>query len=193
MNGFLYHALPKQFEVPWKAIEFLAQPVRREHRTRTTHLCLAEDERKNRNVQIHGSDAQHSPGVGANKGLHPLQDFQRVILLPFAMEGKPRIQSVGKHFAGNAKNSFNGGTYIYYQPFIHIPDRQQLQQLHRVPSSGDFIRLLFSIERLAGPAVFLQLVVESDPVDIKHVRSVALIAATPPTMRPPPQDDSRDA
>ncbi len=78
-----------------------------------------------------------------------------MILLPLAMEGKLWIQSVGKHFAGDAKNCFHGVTHVYYQSLIHIPDRQQLQQFHRLPSSGDFIGFLISIERRASPAVFL--------------------------------------
>src|ERR1022692_326786 len=93
------------------------------------------------------------------------------------MERELRIESDGKDFAGHTKNFFDGGTQILQQPVLHIPDRQQLQQFHRVPSPRDFIGLLISLTGAASPAVLLQLVIQSDAVDVENVGGVALVAS----------------
>jgi hypothetical protein len=178
MNRFLNQALAEEFTVGRKAIEFLAQSVSGKHGAWAAHLRLAEDESKNRDVQIDGCDPQHSPGVRLKKGLHALQDFRRVVLLALSVECELRIKTGLKNFAWDAKNLFDGWTQILQQFAIYIPDRQQLQQLHRVPSSGDFIGLLVSIGRSSAPAVLFQLVIERDPVDVKNVGSVALVPGT---------------
>src|ERR1019366_7763067 len=130
MDRFFNHALAKQFRVGEKAVYLLAQPVHGDHGAGSTHLRLAENEGKNRDVQIDGGYAQHSPGVGGKKTLHALQDFRRVVLLPFSMERELGIQPDWEHFAGDAESFFDGGPQILQQPVIYISDRQQLQQLH---------------------------------------------------------------
>ena len=54
-----------------------------------------------------------------------------MVLLPLAVERELRIQPHRQHFTGNTKSFFDGGTQILQQPVLHIPDRQDLQQLHR--------------------------------------------------------------
>ena len=100
-----------------------------------------------------------------------------MILLALTVKRKFRIEANRKDLARDGKTFFDGGTHILQQPVVHIPDRQQLQQLHGVPLSGDGVGFFISIERRASPAIFLQLVIERDPVDIEYVRGVALIAA----------------
>src|SRR5579862_791771 len=64
-------------------------------------------------------------------------------------------------------------TQVFQQPVFNVPDWQQLQQLHRMPSSGNFIGL----QRSATPAIFLQLVIKRDAINIEYVGRMALIAS----------------
>jgi hypothetical protein len=59
--------------------------------------------------------------------LHALQNFRGVILLSLSVEGELRIQTDRKYSARNAKRFFNRRTKILQQPFVDIPDRQQMQ------------------------------------------------------------------
>ena len=56
-----------------------------------------------------------------------------MILLPFPVEGKLRIQ-IGREglCKGHEIFSSDGGTQIFQQPVLDVPDRQQLQQFHRL-------------------------------------------------------------
>ena len=102
-----------------------------------------------------------------------------MILLAFPVEGELRIETDRKYFAPRAKNFLDGGRNILQQRIIDIPDRQQVQQFHRMPSSGDFIGLRgFRLLVAAAPAVFLQLVIQRHPIDVEHIGGMALIAAT---------------
>jgi hypothetical protein len=55
-----------------------------------------------------------------------------VVLLPLSVEGELRIQPDREHLTRDAESFFDGGAQILQQPVIHIPDRQELQQLHRI-------------------------------------------------------------
>ena len=63
MDRFFDHAPAKQFMVGRKAIEFLTKPVSRDHGAGATYLRLAENESKNRDVEIDSCNSQNSPGV----------------------------------------------------------------------------------------------------------------------------------
>src|SRR5271165_5138070 len=138
MNCFFQNALAKYSLVGRKAIKFLTQAVPGEHGAGATHLRLAKNKSKNRNVQINGPDAQDAPRVGGDQTLHTLEDFRRVILLALAVEGELGIQRIRKNLAGDAKNFFHGRTKILKQSVLHAPDRQQLQRLHLSVVSSRF-------------------------------------------------------
>src|ERR1700722_16880693 len=148
----------------------------RNHRARTTHLSFAENERENRNIQVDHPNSQDSPSIGSYKILHALQKFRRMILLPLAMKGKLRIQLSWNNLTGNAKNLFHDRAKIRQKPVIHVSDWQQVQSFHRLPSSRKFFGLLLSVH--PRPSVFLQLVVQRDPVDVERFCSTALVTPT---------------
>lgn len=182
MNRFLYYAIAKEFMIGWKTIELLPQPMCREQGAGTTHLRFAENKSENRNIKIDGRNAQHSPGIGGYELLHAMEDFRGVILLPLPVKGELRVETDRKYSAWRAKKFLDGRRKILQQRILHIPDRQQVQELHRMPSSSDFIglrwiRFLVAIRRRAAPAVFLQLVIQRDSIDVEHIRCMALIAS----------------
>src|SRR5665811_1882761 len=69
----------------------------------TTQLGLAKNERENRDVQVMPSNAQQSPGIVVNVGLHGGKDFGGVKLLPLGVQREGGIERGAEDFRGHTE------------------------------------------------------------------------------------------
>ncbi len=108
VDGFLQQTLIEQFNIWTKAVELLAEAVKRDQCAGAAHLGFAENVLQNWNVEIDTSNAQQAPILGMYKGLHAFQDFGRVILQSFGVVGRGGIQLRWEDFAVKRKTSGDG-------------------------------------------------------------------------------------
>jgi hypothetical protein len=93
-------------------------------------LCLAENERENRDIQVNGRDAQQAPGFYRKEAVHSLKDLRGVILPAFPVQCELRIKPDRKDLARDSKRFFDDRLQIAQQSLIRIANRQQLKLLH---------------------------------------------------------------
>src|SRR5581483_9381624 len=132
VDALFQQAFAKRVAVRWQTVEFLAQPVQGNQSAGTTHLGLSKDKGQYGYVKIDGGNPEQTPAMVAKVALHLLQQFRGVILLALAMERDLRVKRAGNHFARNAKGVCQRGPQLHEQTRVQIPNRQQLQNLHRV-------------------------------------------------------------
>jgi len=153
VDRFFQQSLLTKIQVCWESIEFLPQPVQENQPARATDLRFCEHKGKNWNVEVHRRNSQNPPRVGIHVGLHRLQDLGGMEPLPFAMVGELGIHSLGQNLRRDSKQ------------ICHRQSEFPSGARHRYPRSAAVAQASLRLYCRFGPAVSLQRVTQSYPVD----------------------------
>ena len=103
-------------------------------------------------------------------------------LLSLGMIRRLRIECDGKYLAADGELCRNCRAQITKQLNSGGSDWKQMNEIHRSVGADAFVRpavhLVLCFRRGAAPAVALQLVMQGDTIDVKHIGRAALIPAT---------------
>src|SRR6516164_9783878 len=136
MYCFLPQSFLQDFGVWGKPIELLPQAMCGYHSAGPANLRLAENEGKNRDIEIDHGDAQNAPRVPGHVLLHALENLRRVILLALAVISELGIEAHRDDLTRHGKGVYHGRRQVVQQAAIELSERQQLEKLHRVPTVG---------------------------------------------------------
>src|SRR5580704_195919 len=136
MDGFSEKSALEQRLIARQAVELLLQTMAGDEPAGTSHLCLAEDEGQNRDIQIDQRDSQHAPRIGYDESLHRIKNLGRVILLALGVERKRWVQRLRKNCTRHAKQTLQIPGKPNQETAIAVADREQMQTVHRTSATG---------------------------------------------------------
>jgi hypothetical protein len=130
VDGLFDESLAEEGVVGIKSVELLPEAEDRDDGTRARELGFAENIFQDWNVEIHIRHRQKTPIARAYEGLHALEEFRRMKLLPFGVVRGSGIEAIGQDFAGDRKVPGNGVPEVFEERAVYCADREQVNEVH---------------------------------------------------------------